>query len=623
MACKVYPVGMNITADTLVTGGTGFVGRWLVASLTRQGQRVVVVARGGGARGEELAAFVDSHGGDSAKLVVVDGDLTASGLGISEAIDGVRDVYHLAAAFSFGMAAKRARAINVGGTLHAAEWALAQPSLRRFVYLGGYRATVLPDWLAAASYPLPARVAKRLYRHKGAYEASKLEAHFAIGDFAARHGLPMTRVHPSSVIGSSATGETSQVTGLGETVERLWRGHLPALAGSKRTFVPVVSVDYLADFLASVPQREETVGRDLCVLDQNTPRLPELVATVADHLGVKAPERLIPIGVVERLPSALTGLDREAVGFLTEDEYDTGEADAHGRAAGLQLPDVHETVRRWATHLVATQFGRSSMAEVEQPGEFVSVEGSRTWTAGDPRTTDWIFLHGLPWDSDSGIPLAEALAEQSGEVVARPDLPGMGRSSRAAVTDDEWLASFLADRQKPVRIIAHSLSTGIAVRYARKHPDRVGELVLVSPFFVQARAPWYLRFAPLTKYLLRAGDAEAMQRRLIGASASLHPAVRSAHDNLTRANVAGRVASALATASHRAEREQLRRELAACEVPVSIIHGERDRLVVAPPPGVSVSVVGSGHNPHIENPAAVAAVIARGQGSHQRILAAG
>jgi len=338
-----------------------------------------VVARGGATRAAELAAFVAAHGGDPSRLALVDGDLGRDDLGLTPAVRGVRDVFHLAAAFSFGMDAAAARATNVGGTERVATWAASQPGLRRFVHLGGYRATALPRWLAGTTYPLSERLRARLYASHGAYEASKLESYLAIR--ARAPGLPLTVVHPSTVIGAAATGETSQVTGLGETVARLWRGELPALVGTARTFVPLVTVDYLAELMATVPEHASLLGQELCVLDPSTPRLPLLVRAIAAHVGVAAPTRTLPRGLVARLPRALTGIDREALTFLVEDEYDTSSADAHAATVGLARPDLRAATERWATHLIATRFGEDPAA---MTGRFVSTGGSRSYVVAIP-----------------------------------------------------------------------------------------------------------------------------------------------------------------------------------------------------------------------------------------------
>ncbi|WP_437299205.1 SDR family oxidoreductase [Sorangium sp. So ce426] len=340
--------------EVMVTGGTGFIGRWLLAELTRT-KAVAAPVRRARQRAAELAAFVDAHGGDSRRLLVVEGDVEAASLGLSERFEQVRDVYHLAARFAFGLGVQEARRCNVEGSLHAAEWALGRPHLRRFVYLGGYR-MMHASARSGAESALTQRARDRLYRHHGAYEGSKHESFLAVRRFAAERGLRWTAVHPSSVIGDSRTGETTQLTGVGEMVEQLWRGRLPALAGSERTFLPLVTVDYLARFLASVPERPETAEQDLCVLDQATPRLPALVRGIAAHLRRSPPAWVLPLGLVRLLPEALTGVTRESLSFLAEDVYDTSAAEAHARAVGLVMPPIHASVERWCDYLVATRF---------------------------------------------------------------------------------------------------------------------------------------------------------------------------------------------------------------------------------------------------------------------------
>lgn len=341
--------------DTLVTGATGFIGRWLLIDLTARGRRVAAVVRRAETRAEELRRFVDERGGDASRLLVIEGDVTQDGLGLEVDLPSVRDVYHLAARMTFGLTPQEAFEANVGGSLNALRWAAAAPALRRFVELGGYRVTRRPEWV---QHPLDEARRRKLYREHGAYEASKYEAHVALHAEAAVLGVPVTSVHPSGVIGDSRTGECTQTAGLGETVEALWRGKLRALAGSRRTFVPVVAVDYLAAFLATVVEREDLVGASLVVLDDETPNLPELVAAMAEHLGVKAPKLVLPLSLVKPLPAALTGLHPEAVGFLSEDRYDVSSARAHAEAVGLSMPPWRPTVHRWLDHLIATRFLR-------------------------------------------------------------------------------------------------------------------------------------------------------------------------------------------------------------------------------------------------------------------------
>jgi len=593
---------MQNTPDTLVTGGTGFLGRWLLASLTSRGRHVAALVRNAGERGPELCAFVDAHGGDARRLVVLDGDLGAEGLGLERPLDEVRDVFHLAAAFAFGMDPEQARAVNVDGALCVARWAASRPLLRRLVHLGGYRAAHMPAWLVSSPLPLSDAVRSRLYRDLGAYEASKAEGHLSVRAFAKTHSVPLTMVNPSAVVGDSRTGETTQLTGIGETVRDLFAGKLPALAGTRRTNVPLVSVDHVAEVLATVPENEHTVGQELCVLDEDTPRLPELMRRIGEQLGVETPSRILPTSVIRLLPRAVTGVEPEALSFLTEDEYDTAATDAHVRRVGLAKPAFDDMLERWATYLVASRFGEVASPE---PARFIDVAGSRTYCVGDPQQAETVFLHGIPWDGDGWRGVAERVRGRS----ARPDLAGLGRSSDSHGTRAEWLAALLAGRERPVTLVGHSLGTGLAVRFAHAFPERVAGLVLTSPFFLQGRPPWYLRIAPVGARLFSLGGPAMLQKQLLGAQDELSPAVTSAHAQLHRAGVAKRTARALAQAARVDERAELRELLSSLRVPVLIVHGENDALLASPGAGQVVEISGAGHNPHVSHPKETAAAI--------------
>ncbi|MDQ3036170.1 MAG: alpha/beta fold hydrolase, partial [Myxococcota bacterium] len=527
---------MTNDADVLVTGATGFLGRWLLAALTARGRRVAALVRNARGREAELRAFVAALGGDEGRLLVVPGDVEMPGLGLDGEWPGVRDVYHLAARFEFGLSAVEARRANVDGTLRVLEWAHARPALRRFVQLGGYRMTRPPPAVARlldtsdGGLPLADAATESLYRTHGAYEASKHEAALAFRAFVRTHGLPWTTVHPSTVIGDSRTGATTQLVGLGDTVERLWNGRLPALVGTAKTFVPVVPVDHLASFLATVPEREETRGQELVVLDPSTPALPDLVRSIAAHLHVGAPRHVLPIHLVRALPQALTGIEPETLGFLSEDRYDTASADAHARAVGLARPELARSVERWCDHLVSTRFGAEPAADRGALRDGV-------FSVGDPATAEIVYLHGIPWNGDAWKPVDDRVGRPS----ARLDLPGHGRSGPTRRDDVAWLDRALDGRTDEALLVGHSLGAGIAVRYAHAHPERVRALVLVSPAFLQRAASPLLRVSPLVAQVLRGSTPAALSSRLLPElepSPAPLPAIVSASCDLQRRGVA-------------------------------------------------------------------------------------
>ncbi|MCT2589434.1 SDR family oxidoreductase [Streptomyces sp. N2-109] len=349
------------SAHSLVLGATGFLGRWLVRELLTGGVPVAAAVRGGDRRDGGLREWLRGHDVDDGAMLTVAADLTRPGLGLAPAdaarLENVRDVFNVAGRYGFGLPVEEARAANVDGALHVLHWAATLPRLRRLVHLSGYR--VGHD--RRPRYPLPSAESRAVYTRLGAYEASKAEGDAAVRVTAPELGVPLTVVNPSTVIGHSVTGEAAQYIGLAGLVEQLWKGRLPALAGSRRTFVPVVAIDYLARFLVTVPERDGGPVRLHTVLDPATPCLPDLVALLADHLDVRAPRLLLPVGLVRRLPRGLTGADPETLSFLTEERYDTASADALARASGLRHPPVDEALRRWASRLVSDGFGAAEV----------------------------------------------------------------------------------------------------------------------------------------------------------------------------------------------------------------------------------------------------------------------
>ncbi|MDH6124942.1 SDR family oxidoreductase [Kitasatospora sp. GP82] len=342
---------------SLVLGATGFIGRWLALELLTQGHPVAAGLRGGAARDGELRRWLRLHGADTRALTTVAIDLTRPGLGLApddeRHVSGVRDVFNLAALYRFGLSRAEARAANVEGAVHALRWAAERPELRRMVHLSGYRVGRTPS----PAFPLPAREADRLYRKLGAYEASKAEGDAAVRVLALGLGVPLTVVSPSTVIGHSVTGEAGQYVGLASLVKQLAEGQLPALAGSRRTFVPVVAIDYLARFLAAVPTHDDGAVSTHTVLDPATPALPELIALLARNMRVNRPRLLVPVRLVRRLPRALTGVEEpETLSFLSTDRYDTASAERIALAAGLVHPPVAELLCRWADRLLADGF---------------------------------------------------------------------------------------------------------------------------------------------------------------------------------------------------------------------------------------------------------------------------
>ncbi|MEV0586882.1 alpha/beta fold hydrolase [Nonomuraea sp. NPDC050310] len=542
--------------DAMVFGATGFLGRSLVVELLAKGQRVAAAVRK-----DTLTPWLHAQNVDTSGLTVVTADITRPLSGLPQ----VRDVYNTAGRYAFGLSVEEARAANVTGALNVLEWAATLPELRRLVHVSGYRVSnVHPD-----------------YAHLGAYEASKAEGDREMRARAAELGVPLSMANPSSVIGPG------QYIGLGSLVRDLWNGRLPALPGGPDVVVPIVTTGYFSRFLAEIPASPEV--EDYWVLDESTPPLPELVGTVAAHLGVRAPRRTIPLGLLRRLPRKITGADPETLSFLSADRYPTGTARALAARTGLRMPPAGQALRAWTNDLVAGRFGAA------QP--WLSPYGfrDRTWTMGEAHRPAQVLLHGLPMNADLWAPVA---AHLSGPILAA-DLPGLGRSAATDQPTHEWLADLMAPVRTRPALVAHSAAAGPALRFAVEHPDRISKLVLVAPAFLQAPSPW------LTRSRLAVPMLRRMSAARLAATLGLPegPEVASAAADLRRPGAAGRVIAAMRASF--TEREATLSLLRRVIVPVEILVGSADPLTMDVDHPMT-ELAGAGHYPQLTHPAELA-----------------
>jgi dihydroflavonol-4-reductase len=259
----------------------------------------------------------------------------------------------MAGAYAFGMTVEQARTANVDTSRRIVEYAAELPAPVRLVHLSGYRV----GGQDPRSIPWTPSEVMTKYHRLGPYEASKAESDALVQAHAAALRVPLTIINPSTVIGHSVTGESSQTLGLAATVLDLLAGRLPALPGGRDTFVPVVTVDYLAKFTALLATREDTAGHAYWVLDDATPALPDLLRLIGRDQGVKVPRLRVPVWLLRRLPAKISRADPETMSFLSENRYPTGPAEAIARQHGLAHPDVTEALRRWGRHLQEHQVG--------------------------------------------------------------------------------------------------------------------------------------------------------------------------------------------------------------------------------------------------------------------------
>ena len=348
-----------MSVECFVTGGTGFIGQHLLANLSAKGHTVRVLMR----RPERLDALreqVDNLGGIATRIFAVAGDLEQDNLGLSPSDQAVLRqsavVFHLGAHFAWGLSLEHSRAVNVEGAKRVALLAAGQKS--RLVMIGGYmlknhehlaRIGIDPRHPELTNWPA-------VYRRVGAYEASKLEAHFATLDLMSAKGGEVTVVHPATVCGHSRTGHILDGQPLVALIRNLAQGKLAAVPGTAEHWLPLVTVDYLVELVAACAFDPAMAGKELLALDDQSPNLRELLGQVARPMGLKPPRHHISLRLLKLLLSIapvarLLNTNAEALDFIQTTRFDTAAVEQFANRHGIAKPDIRQSLQHTAMFL--------------------------------------------------------------------------------------------------------------------------------------------------------------------------------------------------------------------------------------------------------------------------------
>jgi len=238
------------TGEVVVLGGTGFIGRRVVARLVAEEQPVTLVARRAHGLAPELRAAIDSG-----RVRLVRGSLEEPA-SIAAALDGAHAVIQLAT--GSGNTWEELERSMVGGSVAVAEASLAR-GVKRFVYVSSIAALYtgddakpeLEDSLGVDPQPTA----------RSTYSRGKIEAERALLRLHRDSGLPLTIARPGVVVGD---GTPMQHSGYG-----VWPRDNHCIGwGLGEHPLPLVWVDDVADALAklAVDPRDELSGRavNLC-----------------------------------------------------------------------------------------------------------------------------------------------------------------------------------------------------------------------------------------------------------------------------------------------------------------------------------------------------------------------
>ena len=608
-AARARPAGSTAPAQpdprhALVFGASGFVGRHLVLALSRESTTVTAAVRSEASYLRMVEWLKERDCALIPEPLLVDFDAPRLGVHDVRRLDHVTELHNCAGAYRFGMTDDEARHANVDAVRDIVELACRLPALRRLVHVSGYRV----GGQDPGAVPWSADRIRNTYLELGAYEASKVESDATFQHDAQQADLPWTVVNPSTVSGVASTGESDQFLGLAGTLQELWQGSLTARPGNASTFVPVVPVDHLAQFMTKLVVDADSVGRSYWVLDDTTPPLHELLRIVGEHYRVKVPRLRLPVALIKRLPRSVTKADPETLSFLSDDTYPTAHAAELAQRQRLTAFTSTASLLAWADSLAAQRFGTAAPTDLRR--DFATYAGVRTYELG-PADGDSLVLPGLPVNADTWGAVLERLA-----ATRAVDLPGLGMTAGRPGDWETWLDELVTAGQVR-RLVGHSIGTAAALEYATRHRGQLDHLTLVAPFFLQTSPDALSRSTVLTSQYLRRVRPAALSTRLTGSEA--HAGVLSgAVADLRRGRSALHSALLLRRCGDRRWRSSLQQRLAAFPGTVHVIVGSQDPLAAwsaeaLGPLGsrLTLTVIdGAGHHPQLTHPARVAAALA-------------
>lgn len=263
---------MTASGKTLVTGGTGFVGRAVVTKLLDAGREVRVLARN--PKHPALAGL---------DVEAAPGDLL-DGASLERAVQGCRRVFHVAADYRLWVPDPREMyTVNVEGT-RALLAAAAAAGVEKVVYTSTVGTLGNPGKGAPGTETTPVSIGEMV----GHYKRSKFLAEEVALEFAQK-GLPVVLVHPSTPVGPW----DSRPTPTGQMLVDYLQGRMPAYLETGLNLVHVQDVAR-GHLLAEEKGR---VGEKYILGHENL-SLSSIFQILAEISGIPAPTVKLAYGLV-------------------------------------------------------------------------------------------------------------------------------------------------------------------------------------------------------------------------------------------------------------------------------------------------------------------------------------
>jgi len=342
-------------ATVFITGFPGFLASGLVERIVARTPapsvvclvepRFLELAR---ARAERLTADLT---GEGPRIRLVSGDIRRPGLDLpGDALNGVSEVFHLAAVYDLGVPRDVGLSVNVDGTRNVLDATAGCATLERVHYVstcyvsgrhpGVFRESHLDVGQSFNNY----------------YEETKYLAEALVRNRMS-DGLPATIYRPTIVVGDSRTGATLKYDGPYPVIRLLLRqgrvAVMPIVGDPDGTRVNLVPSDYVLsaiDYLSRLPQAE---GRAYQLADPDPLTASGILDAIAEVTGQKVVRVRLPMGVarasIRRVPGVhrLLGIPAPALDYYSHPTlYSTTSAENDLEGSGIEVPPFRSYLER-------------------------------------------------------------------------------------------------------------------------------------------------------------------------------------------------------------------------------------------------------------------------------------
>ncbi|MGD7061273.1 alpha/beta fold hydrolase [Bacillus altitudinis] len=516
-------------------GGTGFIGKQLVEELVIEDVNILLLVR---SKSKATRIFQERGILKEAVMHFVEGDLTKVDLGLSaedqERVLKTDVIIHAGGPMDIQATSKEAASVFLNGAKHISELAKSihqLNGLQQFIHVVGYMSP-FDDQNSKIAIDV-FEEGNDYLKIKNPYERTKFLADLYIRQQASAVGYPLSVINPPTVVGSSQTGSTEQIAGLGLLVKSMRRGLMPVIPGGKDYRLPLISNDEFAKFIVQVFKLEQPAIQTYTLVEdkEHDQNVAGLLSIMSESMNMKAPSISVPMPLMKAIMnsgvSTLTNIPSDGLNFMTKRTF-----------SNVSVKKIMG--EDWFKKTSVMTFFPAVVADLDyrmmdQHGEHHhlfkrTLCDNTTLYQLKGEGKPFILLHGLLSDGEDLFPLAQELHEKTGQPVWILDLPGLGRSpfKREKHLLDIYLnvvKKVIEKATNGAHLIGHSFGAYILLEaLGQEYIDKKYSITLLQPPVAKQDAKslhvpqflnkWTLRLATthlIERYVLRNGLFESTE----------------------------------------------------------------------------------------------------------------